>query len=203
MDVLQLLTPGDVNDIDLVVFDLGGVLYNIDFERTRSALASLPGYNGIPVAFGVDDQDEVFLRIDRGELSDHAFYQALRERFGFTCSDEAIEAAWCAILIAPFADAAAWVAAISDLRPVVLLSNISNPHLRHALPHIESIIAPMQRAFYSCQIGLRKPDPACFLHVTQTMGVRPERSVLLDDSSANCASARGLGMRVVQVTREA
>jgi putative hydrolase of the HAD superfamily len=203
MDVLQLLTPDDVRDIDLVVFDLGGVLYNIDFERTRTAFAALPGYNGNPIAFGVDEQDDVFLQVDRGEVTDQAFYQALRERYGFTCSDTEIEAAWCAILIAPFADSAAWVETVSELRPVVLLSNISNPHLRHALPLFEPIIAPMQRAFYSCQMGLRKPDPACFLHVTQTMGVRPERSILLDDSSANCASARGLGMRVVQVTREA
>ncbi|MBU3742011.1 MAG: HAD family phosphatase [Candidatus Kapabacteria bacterium] len=198
MDVLQLL-----DDVDLVIFDLGGVLYDIDFERTRSAFAALPGYNGMPIAFGVDEQDDVFFRVDRGELSDQAFYQALRERYGFTCSDADIEAAWCAILIGPFANAVAWVESVSALRPVVLLSNISHPHLRHALPHIEPIIAPMQRAFYSCTMGLRKPDPACFLHVTQTMGVHPDRSMLLDDSTANCASARGLGMRVIQITRGA
>lgn len=198
MDVLQLLT-----DIDLVIFDLGGVLYNIDFERTRTALAALPGYNGADITFGVDVQDDTFLRVDRGEMSDEAFYQQLRDRFGFTCSDADIEAAWCAILIGPFADAADWVASIRAQRPVVLLSNISYPHLRHALPLMQPILQHVERAFYSCEIGLRKPDPHAFLHVTSTMGVTPTRTLLIDDSSANCAAATELGMRVYQVTREA
>jgi putative hydrolase of the HAD superfamily len=198
MDVLQLLT-----DIDLVIFDLGGVLYNIDFERTRTALAALPGYNGEAIAFGVDVQDDAFVRVDRGEISDEAFYRQLRQRFGFTCSDADIESAWCAILIGPFADAVEWIASVRAQRPVVLLSNISYPHLRHALPHMQPILEHVEHAFYSCEIGLRKPDPHAFLHVTSTMGVIPTRTLLIDDSSANCAAATELGMRVWQVTREA
>lgn len=198
MDVLQLL-----DDVDLVIFDLGGVLYNIDFERTRAAFAALPGYNGAEIAFGVDVQDQAFLQVDRGELSDAAFYQMLRERFGFTCADADIEAAWCAILIGPFADAAEWVASVRAQRPVALLSNISHPHLRHALPHIKPMLEHVDRAFYSCEIGLRKPDPHAFLHVTAAMGAQPSRTLLLDDSSDNCAAAKGLGMHVWQVTREA
>lgn len=198
MEVLQLLT-----DIDLVIFDLGGVLYEIEFQRTVDALQALPGYDGTPVTFGLDEQDDIFVRVDRGEVSESAFYDALRARFGFTCSDTDIEAAWCAILIGPYADAAQLLDTVRAYRPLVLLSNISTPHLRHALPSMSDILDRVDAAFYSCEIGLRKPDPATFLHVTGTMGADPRRTLLVDDSPANCAAAKGLGMHVWHFTREA
>lgn len=197
MDILHLLT-----DVELVIFDLGGVLYQIDFQRTRSAFKNLAGYNGVDVAFGVDVQDDIFLRADRGELDGAAFYAALRNRFGFTCTDAEIDAAWCAILIAPYANAAQWVRSVAVHRPVALLSNISGPHLRHVAHHIEDIVAACTAAFFSCRIGLRKPDVAAFQHVIAAMGARAETTLLIDDSSANCAAAKSLGMQTLHLTRE-
>lgn len=198
MEVLQLLT-----DIDLVIFDLGGVLYEIEFQRTIDALSALPGYNGAPITFGVDQQDDIFVRADRGDCTEQAFYSTLRARFGFTCSDADLERAWCAILIGPYGDAASFLDRVRAHRPLALLSNISTPHLRHAMPMMSDILARVDAAFYSCQIGLRKPDPAAFLHVTTSMHADPSRTLLIDDSSANCMAARGLGMRTWHFTREA
>lgn len=188
----------------LIVLDFGNVLYSIDFSRTVRAFEALAGYNGAPIRFGVDDQDELFFRIDRGELSTVEFRAALRERFGFTCADDEIDRAWCAILIAPFPFIDK---VISDIRGrfvgarVVMLSNISELHLEHVGARVGVRHGvPLDDFYFSCRIGLRKPSPEAFLYVCEREGVAPNDCVLFDDSAANCAAAMQLGMKVSRVT---
>lgn len=203
----------------LIVLDFGNVLYAIDFTRTVRAFEALDGYNGAPIRFGVDDQDELFFRIDRGELSTVEFRTALRSQFGFTCTDDEIDRAWCAILIAPFPFIDK---VISDVRGrfvgarVVMLSNISELHLEQALhttpelfDGLESVVGGGSLAtrysllddyFFSCRIGHRKPSAEAFLYVCEREGVAPNDCVLFDDSAANCAAAMALGMAVSRVT---
>lgn len=196
----------------LLIVDYGNVLYDIDFQLTIDAFKNLPGYNGAEIRFGVDDQDEIFFAVDRGELTNEAFRQALRERFGFTCSDAELDDAWCAILKRPFPHAPQ---VIADLRerypdtPMVLLSNISELHLAHVERQtLQGALGTWDMTpgttfdalYFSCRTHLRKPDPAAFQKVYQDLGVEPADCILFDDSAVNCAAARSLGMRTVQVT---
>lgn len=53
----------------------------------------------------------------------------------------------------------------------------------------------------SCEVGMRKPNPAIFLHALQLLGgVEPEHAVLLDDSPGNVAGARRAGLHAIHVT---
>lgn len=56
-----------------------------------------------------------------------------------------------------------------------------------------------QQIVYAEEIGLEKHDPACFLRLSQLLGVPPAQCTLFDDSPANCATARAAGMAVVGV----
>ena len=188
-----------------ILLDFGNVLYSIDFTRTVRAFEALDGYNGAPIRFGVDEQDELFFRIDRGELSTVEFRTALRTQYGFTCTDDEIDRAWCAILIAPFPFIDK---VISDVRGrfvgarVVMLSNISELHLEQALRTTPELFggAPLDDYYFSCRIGHRKPSTEAFLYVCEREGVAPNDCVLFDDSAANCAAAMALGMAVSRVT---
>jgi cytochrome P450 len=51
----------------------------------------------------------------------------------------------------------------------------------------------------SCHEGVRKPAPALYERTLLRLGVRPEDVLFVDDSAANVAAARGLGMRTVLV----
>lgn len=53
-------------------------------------------------------------------------------------------------------------------------------------------------SFVSCQLGLRKPDPAIFVRVAQELGLAPERCLLIDDRARNCDAACAVGMRAIQ-----
>jgi putative hydrolase of the HAD superfamily len=198
----------------LVVCDLGNVLFRIDFQRTIAALEALPGYNGRKVEFGVDDQDPIFERFDCGEVDRKQFYEGMRERFGLVAPDAQIEQAWNAILIGPYPFAVQIPAelrarfqpeaeAANQTLRVVLLSNISEPHLDVALatlPLANPATMGLDAAYYSCRLGVRKPNPAAFLRVCELEGVAPAQCVLFDDSAANVEAARGLGFRASRVT---
>jgi putative hydrolase of the HAD superfamily len=47
--------------------------------------------------------------------------------------------------------------------------------------------------FASHQIGMKKPDPEVYLHVTQALGVAPERIAFFDDNTECLEPARALG----------
>lgn len=188
--------------LPLLIVDYGNVLYEIDFQRTIDALSALPGYNGSAIRFGVDEQLTLFFNVDRGLLTTDEFRAALRERFGFTCTDAEIDAAWCAILKAPFPFAAE---ALHQLRErfkperMVMLSNISELHIAHAVPR-SPFLEQFDELYFSCRIGKRKPDVEAFEHVLSSEGYQAHQAVLFDDSRVNCDVAKGLGIRVVRVT---
>lgn len=194
MDDLSILA-----DVDLVIFDFGGVLFDIDFERTRIAMSNLAGYNGKPIDFGVDLQNDLFLRVDRGELVVDDFVQALRAMWGFTCSDDDIIDAWNSVLIGPFPWATKLIEEVQVYTKVVLLSNISWLHLWHCRPQCRELLSLFDRLFLSCATGIRKPNPQAFVNVVNTMGVSAARTLLFDDSIANCRAAAGIGMQIHRV----
>lgn len=53
----------------------------------------------------------------------------------------------------------------------------------------------------SCEVGMRKPNPAIFLHALELLGdVAPGEAVFLDDSPGNVAGARRAGLHAILVT---
>lgn len=53
------------------------------------------------------------------------------------------------------------------------------------------------RIFSSSEVANGKPAPDLFLHAAASMGVGPERCVVVEDSRAGAAAARAAGMRCV------
>jgi putative hydrolase of the HAD superfamily len=51
----------------------------------------------------------------------------------------------------------------------------------------------------SCEVGLRKPDPAIFQLTCERLGVAPEAAVFLDDTRIHVEAARTVGLHAVLV----
>lgn len=184
--------------MSLLILDLGGVLFNIDFERTRDAFRQLPGYNGEPIQFGVEQQSDVFVSYDRGDITTAEFRSNLRALYGFTCSDFDIDRAWCAILDKGlFPDATERVDTFKSMfKPTrtVILSNISELHHLDSAERCKPVFSMVDAVYMSYQIRLRKPDPSAFLYVCENEGFLPTETFLVDDSIANCESASDIGV---------
>ena len=106
--------------------------------------------------------------------------------------DEFYEGVWLAMETLPDT-----VALIGSLREAGLSVHlVTNQHPRRAAYMKERLgyDAVFDTCFYSCDLGLAKPDPALFTAVAQRVGAAPAESLLVDDSPANVAGARAAGL---------
>lgn len=84
---------------------------------------------------------------------------------------------------------------------LALTTNQSPPRarwMRANLPYDELFDAH----FYSCEVGLAKPDAAYFRHVLESLGLQPAEALFMDDTQANVESAAELGIRAELFARD-
>ena len=93
------------------------------------------------------------------------------------------------------------LAAADRLRSRGLRCFLASTQESHRAGFLEQRLAVgtrFEKAFFSCRLGFRKPNPAFFLAVTPEIGLRPAEILLLDDDNANIESAIGVGWQATQ-----
>ena len=185
-----------------LIFDFGGVLVNLDRVRCLKAFDGL----GFLQAAGMIDaysQQGIFGQLEDGTISPQRFCAQVRRMTGCIVPDEVIWQAWNLFLV----DIPVWkLEALVELRKhysVYLLSNTNEPHWHHAVtrffPHkgwqVEDYF---DRIFLSYELHQVKPGADIFRTVIAETGIRPEETLFIDDSMANCATARQLGIYAYQ-----
>jgi putative hydrolase of the HAD superfamily len=60
--------------------------------------------------------------------------------------------------------------------------------------------ARFDRRFYSCRLGLAKPDPAVFEAVLDDLGATPQSVLFVDDRAENVLAATALGLQAMRFT---
>ncbi|MFD1469314.1 HAD family hydrolase [Hymenobacter caeli] len=189
-----------------LLFDFGGVLIDIDYDRTPAAFRRL-SRAGSTVAYSQASQAELFDQLETGQLTPAEFRDGLRTAYDLAATDEQIDQAWHALLLDVPAERLALVA---DLRrqghQTALLSNTNALHIaeinrrlaaQYGLAH--GIADCLDRVFYSQEVGLRKPGEAFFRHALREMNWRPEDVLFIEDSPQHVATARRLGLRVLHL----
>jgi FMN phosphatase YigB (HAD superfamily) len=184
---------------DALLFDLGGVLIDVDFDR---AFQEWGRRSGIPAAvlrarFSIDSFYE---QHERGEISAGEYFESLRNSLQISLSDRELEIGWNAILGEEIKDVTILLAHARPNIPLYVFSNSNLTHHRYWANKFHRMLSHFQRVFVSSEIGHRKPDPEAFLFVSKQIGVPLERIMFFDDTAENVLAARCLGMDAVQVT---
>lgn len=95
------------------------------------------------------------------------------------------------------ADAMALVAQTRASGVLAVLATNQQDHRRAWMRDVLGMDTHMDRAFYSCEMGVAKPDPAYFRHILDALGLDAEETGFVDDSLANVEAARSVGIRSV------
>lgn len=193
------LVPGAA---DALLFDLGRVVLDIDFQRT---LACWAGHARCDVAHlvGRFACDEIYLRHEKGEISDAAFFAALRGSLGVELSDAEFLEGWNAIFTGEMPGIAALLARASQRLPLYALSNTNSAHVEYFSKIYDEVLGHFRKVFLSSAIGLRKPDAAAYDHVVNEIGAPASRIVFFDDLAENIEGARARGLLAVHVKSSA
>jgi putative hydrolase of the HAD superfamily len=191
-----LLSPGAT---DALLFDLGRVVIDIDFDK---ALACWAGHAGCEPAHlvGRFARDEIYQRHETGSIDDAEFFAGLRTSLGIDLTDAQFLEGWNAIFAGEMPGIGSLLMRAGTRVPLYAFSNTNNAHVEHFSQAYAEVLGHFREIFLSSAIGLRKPDAAAYDHVVRAIGVPAQRIVFFDDLAENIDGARARGLTAVHVT---
>jgi glucose-1-phosphatase len=184
---------------DALLFDLGRVVLDIDFDKT---LACWAGHAGCEVAqlAGRLVPDDNFRRHEKGEIEDAEFFAGLRRSLGIELTDAQFLEGWNALFAGEMPGIALLLARAARRLPLYAFSNTNRPHVEHFSKVHAEVLGHFREIYLFSTIGLRKPDAAAYDHVVKAIGVPAQRIVFFDDLAANIDGAQARGLTAVHVT---
>jgi putative hydrolase of the HAD superfamily len=185
-------------DCDALVFDFGGVLIEIDFDRVFARWAGLAGVDAALVKRRFD-HGVAYQRHERGEIDAAAYFQSLRGTLGIDLGDADFAEGWQRVFGPEIAPTVALLPKLAARIPIYLFSNTNLTHYRYWSERYARALQPIGRRFISCEMGVRKPERASFEHVARAIGVPPGRMLFFDDTAANVEGAKAAGVPTVWV----
>ncbi|MBQ2541507.1 MAG: HAD family phosphatase [Paludibacteraceae bacterium] len=195
--------PGTIKNI---LFDLGGVLIDLDVRRSLEAFRALlaPGADSrdVPVTarglLGGHDS-ELIDRYQTGDISTDDFIRTILSVCRPGTTPEQVREAWFAMLLGiPEERKQLLQELVARGYQIYVLSNINEMHVDWTLAHCPEL-RQARRLFFSNEIRMAKPDPGCFELVIRETGIRPEETLYIDDLQANIDAGRAAGFRTLHV----
>ena len=183
-----------------IIFDLGGVIINLDMQATAQAFRRL-GMTDFDLHYTQAKQSGLFDAFDKGEISPQEFRNGLKPHLPASVTDAQINEAWNAMLLDIPQKRLADLAELKKDYRLFLFSNTNEIHVDafSAYMHREfgfsDFSSYFENWYYSCRIGKRKPDTAAFEYVlTENNLIAPE-TIFIDDSHQHILGARTAGIR--------
>ncbi len=185
-------------EFDALLFDFGGVLIEIDFDRVFARWAELGGVGFAQVKERFE-HGEAYQRHERGEIGIEAYFASLRADLGIDLCDEDFADGWSRVFGSEIAATVALLPRLAARVPIHLFSNTNTAHYDYWSKRYEQALRPLGRRFISSEMGLRKPERESFEHVARELGVPAGRILFFDDTAANIEGAHSAGMSAVRV----
>jgi putative hydrolase of the HAD superfamily len=184
--------------VDALLFDLGGVVIEIDFGRAVQAWADAACVSRSRIAerFSLDAGYEAH---ERGEIGAHEYCTHLRSTLGVTLADENLLSGWNQIFVGAIPGAEVLLESLARSFPLYAFSNTNVAHRAFWQARYASLLQPFSQIFCSCDLGARKPSAAAFLEVSRRIGVAPGRIAFFDDHAQNVRGAREAGLLAHEV----
>jgi epoxide hydrolase-like predicted phosphatase len=183
-----------------IIFDLGGVLFDIQYQKTADAFRSL-GLKDFDTLYSQAKQDGLFDDFETGRSSAADFRERLRSRLGTNATDQAIDNAWNAMLLGMTSDKIELLSTLQAKYRIFLLSNTNEIHLTAVFRMMnerfgfQDLSGFMEKQYFSCRIGMRKPDAEIFEFVLKEQGLSPAQTLFIDDSIQHIEGAAKLGIQ--------
>ncbi|WP_375782800.1 HAD family hydrolase [Bradyrhizobium sp. Pha-3] len=187
------------DSVDVLLFDIGRVVLDIDFEKVTAHWAQHAGCTPADLAarFVVDDS---FKHHEIGRIDDAAFFANLRRTLDIDITDAQFLEGWNAIFTGEMPGIAPLLATAARRMPLYAFSNTNPAHVAHFSATHAELLGHFRNVFLSSTIGFRKPDAEAYDHVVKAIGVPASRILFFDDLAANIEGARARGLHAIHVT---
>lgn len=195
-----------ITGIRHIIFDLGGVILNIDYQRTEYAFRAA-GIENFEEMYSKLHQTSLFNDFEMGIIDRHQFINALQEASSIPITAEQVVQCWDAMLLDfPLRR----LQLLQQLRlhyDIFLLSNTNELHeaafnkilMRECgMPNIGVFF---DRTYFSHKVGLRKPMKEIFQLVLDENHLDAGHTLFIDDSPQHVEGAKGLHIQTIYLEK--
>lgn len=195
-----------MSEIKNIIFDLGGVLLEIDFARTGAAFEQL-GVHDFLQRYNQQHADSFFADFEKGKHSNEDFFDHLRRLCDcHHLTNQQITDAWNALLIHFPEERVQWLYRIAKKYRIFLFSNTNAVHYNWFAAEFEKQTGLVfnncfVKAYYSHEMGLRKPDAASYQQILDEQQLNPAETLFIDDTEKNVLAARELGIQAIHLVK--
>ena len=183
-----------------ILFDLGGVILNIDYLLTINEFNKL----------GVKNSEEIFSQFkqasfandfETGKITENEFYQEIIKVSGVNFDFFQFKKAWNAMLLDLPERRIFLLKKLAEKYRLFLFSNTNQTHYKQFITLVESDFNTIfEKTYYSHTFGKRKPDPDSFFTILNENGLKPNETLFVDDSIQHIASAIKIGISTLHLT---
>ena len=191
-----------MQNIKAIIFDFGGVILNIDYNKTYKAFTNL-GVKNFDEMYSQKNANPLFHDLEEGKINAEEFYNAFRTSSQLKLTDQQIKKAWNAILLKYREETLQTLATIKNKYRLYLLSNTNSIHHKEFNKIVEDQIGSgslndyFDKAYYSHEIKLRKPGKDAYQYVLKENNLFPSETLFIDDSIQNIEAAKSLGLQTI------
>lgn len=189
--------------MEAIIFDLGGVILDIDIAKTNDAFRRL-GLKEIDDYFGLGHAAGFFKDYENGIISDEDFVEKVRELLNHEVDQDQVKQAWNELLGEFPPERIQFLKSLKDRYRLFLFSNTNGIHQQQfARMYHESFGGLLdelfEKAYYSHTEGFRKPDAKGFLYILEQNNLEPGETYFVDDAWVNVEAANKLGIKGLHV----
>ncbi len=191
-------------NIKTIIFDLGGVVLDIDPQLSINEFKKL-GLKNDDIFKNFDFIEKVIRKFERGILTPEVFRNKIREHLNLDLTDAQIDDAWNAILYDIPAERIKIIEEVKKNYKILLFSNSNEIHydlfirdlqLRFGYNEFEDLF---DKAYFSFDMHLSKPDVEAFEYIMYQNKLVPEETLFIDDLEANIEAAKSLGWKTYRM----
>ena len=185
-------------NIKNIVFDLGGVLIDLDFKSAINGLQKA-GFTNVKEHLQAFDREGIFQKFELGEISADEFRASIRENSNVSLTDEEVDSLWNLMLLEIPREKLELILDLRSKYMVYLLSNTNSIHWDYVCKnafnyHGFRMDDYFEETFLSYEMHLAKPDKAIFEKMLNDANLLPEETLFIDDLEANCKAAEEVGI---------
>ena len=182
-----------------IIFDLGGVIIDLSYQRTAEAFVKL-GLENFDDIYSKAKQSNLFDDFEKGIMSVDGFRAELKKHLPENTSDLEIDHAWNAMLIDIPVQRVEFLKRVGEKHRIFLLSNTNQIHVKAFTKMADDIfgknnfLSIFEKCYLSCEMGMRKPDAEIFEKVISDNNLDRTKTLFIDDSKQHVEGALKVGL---------
>lgn len=171
-----------------VIFDLGKVLIDFDFDGFYTAL----GYD--PAERTLDEANGPILLFEAGKISKAVFFEEIKKIYGFDMSLKEFEILWCSVF-SEAKDMIELARKISKKYNVFIFSNTDEIHFPYIWKNFPALHFFKENLMLSYELNAVKPEKEIYQNAIEKFRLNPSECVFIDDRPINVNIAEEFGMK--------